>query len=366
MRHLGSNTKLLQSTLSRSQFCPRPIASSRLPSFCRYESSQLPLPIVTELHGSDQLPDGPRPPSNAKCTANKVKFPTRPEVKRQDPPQQTTPKSRPAFGRNVVLGDVHLVDLARQTWSPAIPLPDLSQLSQAELRSRLEQASSRQELSQATAIAHELICNRLREPDTEMFLALIMANASPQGSVGRVAHLLSQMDQQKVPVTAGICHAVLRVLAVHPDYILRNDILQYMERRWFGLRDDGHQMVVASMFRERQVEKALEEMRIMRQNHLPIQPWLYAMAITILVQMQQFDEALRLLRMRLLEHGPKHMNALWTYTLDAAAQNHHVYRLPLCAASTLTNPSTWPVAISGFAVSSLNSSMPAQEPVFLS
>ncbi|KAF2667172.1 hypothetical protein BT63DRAFT_331453 [Microthyrium microscopicum] len=191
------------------------------------------------------------------------------------------------------------------------------------LNDSLLELGTRSLLRETNDLVQRVIRIRGEKPNYNMFLALTLANAAPEGSVDGLLRIVSEMASEKLELDQPMCHAILRALAVHPDHILRTEILQHMERRWFGLSEFGYSMVVAGMFRELQLERAVEELQSMKVNNIDIPSWLYGLAITTLVEGGEMDEAMRVMRLRLEDLGPEGLSALWTYMLDSAAEKHH-------------------------------------------
>lgn len=193
-----------------------------------------------------------------------------------------------------------------------------------ELRQLLRSLAFEGHHEECHELARYLVKDRKNPPARSIFQSLLTANGSPDGSVGDVIHLLEQMKELNIELGDVECHSILRALAVHPDYVLRTEILQYMERSWLGLNDLTHHLVVASMARELQLERALEELELMFNNGLDIKAWLYDLIVTILINVGEFEEALKIMRMRLEDKGPEDLTALWTHMLDQAAYACHV------------------------------------------
>jgi hypothetical protein len=127
---------------------------------------------------------------------------------------------------------------------------------------------------------------------------LIDANAAPDGSVARVLKYLAELEKEQISLNQEDCVAVLKALAVHPDLLLRTQVLQYMESSWIGLTDQARHYVVAGLLRELQLERAMEELRAMKRGNLQISPWLYDLAISVLANIGELEEVKELLRLR--------------------------------------------------------------------
>ncbi|KAG9242376.1 hypothetical protein BJ878DRAFT_464495 [Calycina marina] len=134
------------------------------------------------------------------------------------------------------------------------------------------------------------------EPDAHHYEALIRANADASyGSVDVVRHLLEDMSEAGVQPTSSIFHGVLQVLVNHPDYLLRMDVMNEMKERWFGLSPEGFHCLVLSHLRDRQLEQAMDQLEQMVRDDVYVQPWLYDIFLFQLGEMDELDEALRLL-----------------------------------------------------------------------
>jgi hypothetical protein len=116
----------------------------------------------------------------------------------------------------------------------------------------------------------------------------------------------------------------LQVIAVHPDYLFRAEILEYMQASWLQLSDVGRHDLVAGLVRETSFERALDEMALMKSEGIKVQPWLYDLIIYALAEQAEFDEALRILKARIGEGDVNISGALWTYLLDVGSEAVHV------------------------------------------
>lgn len=99
-------------------------------------------------------------------------------------------------------------------------------------------------------------------------------------------------------------------------------MVEYMRERWFGISSDGLHDVTAAMLREGQYELALDRIDAMVQDGVPVQSWLYDMAIYMLGEVGEIDEAFRLISSRTNE--PNISPDLWYHLLDAASSAYHV------------------------------------------
>ncbi|KAJ5223797.1 hypothetical protein N7468_008339 [Penicillium chermesinum] len=138
-----------------------------------------------------------------------------------------------------------------------------------------------------------LLHDRQVQPGARHYTALINANADlERGS----------------PATA---------LAVHPDYVLRQNILRKLRERWMVLSPEGWHFVVCGLIRENQFELALDHMSEMERKKVPIETWLYKTMVYNLCELEEFDEVYRLVKSR-LDLGYETTDKLWAHVLRAA------------------------------------------------
>ena len=113
------------------------------------------------------------------------------------------------------------------------------------------------------------------------------------------------------------------MLAVHPDYMLRQEIVRTLRDRWLPLSPDGWHYVVAGLIRENQFELALDHIEQMERKGILVESWLHSLLIYYLCDFKEFDEVVRLMRTR-TSHGLEMSPRLWLYVLDvASAASHH-------------------------------------------
>ena len=114
-----------------------------------------------------------------------------------------------------------------------------------------------------------------------------------------------------------------QVLAVHPDYLLRQHILEELRQRWFSLTREGWHDVIAGLIRERQLELALDTLDQMQEEGAKVDSWLYDLMIYTLCSAEEFDSAVDLMQHR-ISSGELYISAtLWYYLLDTASRALH-------------------------------------------
>lgn len=173
-------------------------------------------------------------------------------------------------------------------------------------------------------VAETLVRDRGERPSVQMYNALILSHLGhDEGSALRVIELLDDLKEDGFEPDTGTCHAVLKVLAVHVDHLLRTDVLDYMAQRWYTLSEDGAHDVAAGLFREGLFEQALRRLDMMRQQDIPIQGWLLDMAIYTLSQANEIPEAYRIIRQRSDSGETNISRSLWLFFLDKASTARH-------------------------------------------
>lgn len=104
---------------------------------------------------------------------------------------------------------------------------------------------------------------------------------------------------------------------------MRQEILHTLRDRWLPLSPTGWHYVVAGLVREHQFELALDHLEKMEVKEILVENWLYSLFIYYLCDFEEFDEVVRLMRLR-ASRGHDMTPDLWLYVLDAAsAATHH-------------------------------------------
>lgn len=218
----------------------------------------------------------------------------------------------------------------------------LTQLPTNILYEHLRNEGAKGHWDEVFSICRVLVKDRGEVPNKEMYTAILHSFvSSSNGTAGKVRKVLSEMGfwadadslsgHPRIELDARGCECVLEVLAVHPDYLLRSEILEHMRSRWFTLTDRGHNFVVAGMLRERHFEHALETMEDMIKKKIRIEPWLFDKAMWILLEFGEVEEAFHVLHLKdglqRIGTGTGSANlssALWGALLDAAAHKQLV------------------------------------------
>lgn len=196
--------------------------------------------------------------------------------------------------------------------------------STPDLYGRLQNAAAKGDVRECRAIADFLVAGRHERPNLQLYNALIQSNVSHEhGAAWRVSDLLDELQAGGLQMDVGICHAVLKVVAVHVDHLLRTDVLDYMQKRWYQLSDDGAHDVAAGMLREGRFEQALQQLDKMRQGNGRVDGWLWDMAVYALCDAEEIEEAFRIVRARYDSQTSLVSRAVWFYLLDKGSQARH-------------------------------------------
>lgn len=177
---------------------------------------------------------------------------------------------------------------------------------------------------QCREIAEVLVGERGEKPNLQIYNALILSNIShTEGTAWRLAQILDDIKEDKLQPDVQTCHAALKVLSVHPDHLLRNDILEYMNLRWLQLSDDGAHDIVAGLLKEGQFEQALGRLDTMKRDGTRIHAWLLDMTVYTLCEANEITEAHRIMRQR-VDAGELNLSrSLWYFFLDRASEARH-------------------------------------------
>ena len=116
---------------------------------------------------------------------------------------------------------------------------------------------------------------------------------------------------------------ILQALAVHPDYLTRNSILQEMKERWLDLSQDGVQSVALGLLRDGQYEMALDKLDYMVSHRVETPPWFLDIFVYVLAQVGFHDEALKIVSHRVLKENDSISLNLWYFLLDSCSRSMH-------------------------------------------
>ncbi|KAL3474396.1 hypothetical protein BJX99DRAFT_178250 [Aspergillus californicus] len=210
--------------------------------------------------------------------------------------------------------------------TPDVPAPLKSQSTQ-ELEAKLGQIASDQENSKILAalqILRALIRDRGIQPEARHYKWLFQCFSNAErGSPILIRRLLSEMEENGILADSATLHAVLQAIAVHPDYMLRQDVLRVLRDLWLPLSPDGWHYVVAGLIREHQFELALDHMAHMERKYIQIRDWLHSLLIYYLCEFHEYDQIIELMQSR-VNQGYKMTQELWMHVLEAASTSQHL------------------------------------------
>ncbi|CAG8918227.1 unnamed protein product [Penicillium salamii] len=201
---------------------------------------------------------------------------------------------------------------------------DLLKWTNDGLETRLQYVMDKKpNIRHITQILRLLIRDRHVQPNARHYKALILANTdNERGSPQLVRGLLEEMESNGITADSGTLHGALQVLAVHPDYLLRQEVLDKMRDRWLTLSPAGWHFVVAGLLRENQIELALEHVALMERKFIFVQNWLHSIIIYTLCDHGELDEVYKLMQAR-VEQGHDMTTPLWTHVLTMAGVHDH-------------------------------------------
>ncbi|TDZ30991.1 putative U6 snRNA-associated Sm-like protein LSm4 [Colletotrichum spinosum] len=174
----------------------------------------------------------------------------------------------------------------------------------------------------ATIITH-LVAERGEELGLPLYDHLVASLADVHGSASMLAQLFMEMRQLRLQPTPSICHAALAALAVHPDYVIRNEVVAAMKQSWTQIDHEGETHYALGLLRDGQYELALDKIETLIDDRVPVEPWVYDIYIFMFAQRGFVEEAVRLAHSKAhAADGETHL-AMWYMLLDVCSQAYH-------------------------------------------
>lgn len=152
--------------------------------------------------------------------------------------------------------------------------------------------------SRIIQLVQHLVRDRDQPLSSFVYESVMEAMADPCGSAETVRRLLDDMESQGIRPTATLCQNALTALAVHPDYVLRQEIIATMQRFWFALDTAARQSIVLGLLRDGQNELAYSRLLELVEQDAQVDLWLYDIFIFAFGRLGFLDEMLLLLRRR--------------------------------------------------------------------
>lgn len=147
------------------------------------------------------------------------------------------------------------------------------------------------------------------------------AMVDPQGSAPGVGALFKDMKKEGILPNSVICERALAALAVHPDYVLRQQVLDSMHEHWLTVGQTSQQYILLGLLRDGQHELAYEKLiKLKGEEDAVIDLWIYDIFVLLFGRLGYLDEMLQLFVDRKRERGP-----------DAIFYNLAYYVLDVCS-----------------------------------
>ncbi|CZT43709.1 uncharacterized protein RSE6_03783 [Rhynchosporium secalis] len=199
-------------------------------------------------------------------------------------------------------------------------LMSIPQLHDKLRRLRME----RKAYTKVADLVEYLIKVRGEKPALIHYDSLIRVNASALlGSAVAIRNLLNEMKEHTIAPDSGLFHGALQALAIHPDYVLRAEIMQEMKERWLGLSPEGWHSLVVGLVRDRQFEAAMDKLDEMHSDGITVQPWLYDIIVFQFCEIGELDQAFHLLKYRYENSMNEILPTIWYYLMDAFSSAFH-------------------------------------------
>ncbi|KAI9167198.1 hypothetical protein HJFPF1_03323 [Paramyrothecium foliicola] len=166
-----------------------------------------------------------------------------------------------------------------------------------------------------------------------IYECMMDAMADPQGSTRGIRGLFKDLSAQGMKPTATMCQSALRALMVHPDYVLRQEVLFMMQTHWFAVETSDQQSILVGLLRDEQYELAYENLINTIEKGVNLEIWVYDVFIMVLGKLGFVDEMLQILYRRktaqaLYQGGAKEVDMAYPnllyHALEACSQAFHI------------------------------------------
>ncbi|KAI0818078.1 hypothetical protein GGR55DRAFT_623440 [Xylaria sp. FL0064] len=221
--------------------------------------------------------------------------------------------------------------------SPWVPSPifeeldsfnaELAKTSTRDLYAALKELQDAEEkYFHIVRLVEYLVKERGVEPNAALYEGLIKANIDKQhGSAKAASQLLKELQSHNIPATPGIYQALLEVTAVHPDYVLRAQVLHDMNNRWYDITPIGEVSIIVGLLREGQYELALFRLEELNKSPTKVPPWLFDLFLYTFGELGFHEETLAILKHRqrlvdVMKRPPLSLNA-WQFLLDVFSRD---------------------------------------------
>ncbi|KAI0409574.1 hypothetical protein F4802DRAFT_604272 [Xylaria palmicola] len=177
-----------------------------------------------------------------------------------------------------------------------------------------------------TRLVEYLVKERGERPNAVLYESLIKANTDKQhGSAKAAAQILQEIQSHHIVTTPEIYWALLEVTAVHPDYVLRAQVLHDMKNRWYSLAPSAEISIIVGLLRDGQHELALSKLEELNKTPINVPPWLFDVFLYTFGELGFHDETLSILKHRqkvvgAMKRAPLSSNA-WQFLLDVFSRD---------------------------------------------
>ncbi|KAL2754258.1 hypothetical protein ACRALDRAFT_1076058 [Sodiomyces alcalophilus JCM 7366] len=173
------------------------------------------------------------------------------------------------------------------------------------------------------AIVKYLVHERREAPNPRIYECLIASARDTKGSADMLAQLLAEMKTLKFPTGSRLCHDALQVLAIHPNYLLRNEILAAMQESWTEIDPSGQCSIALGLLRDGQYEMAASKLDDVLEKYPGVPHWMVDVFIFVYMQKGFLDEAVRMAHLK--PHATSHglPLPLFHQLLDACSRASH-------------------------------------------
>ncbi|KAI1881202.1 hypothetical protein JX265_000028 [Neoarthrinium moseri] len=171
-------------------------------------------------------------------------------------------------------------------------------------------------------MVHYLVTKRLMKPDVFLYTCLINANVDRRyGSASAVAKIFKEMESEGISPTSATFHVALNVLAVHPDYVLRNKVLNDMKAAWIEPTFRGIASIAGGLLRDGQFELALDRLEYFHQHDMQYPRWVNDAFIYILGERGFHEESLTIMQHTMNSRKGSRALSMWYFLLDVYSRD---------------------------------------------
>ncbi|KAI0101654.1 hypothetical protein GGR51DRAFT_529762 [Nemania sp. FL0031] len=150
-----------------------------------------------------------------------------------------------------------------------------------------------------TRFVEYLVKERGEQPNAALYESLIKANINTHyGSAKVAAQLLKEAQSHGIATTPEMYQGLLEVTAVHPDYVLRAQVLHDMKTRWYNLTPSAEVSIIISLLRDGQYELALWKLEELNKVPINVPSWLFDVFLYTFGELGFHEETLAILKNR--------------------------------------------------------------------